>query len=114
MGDAMEMQTDLQTMAYEQRLIKIVRKLPPERVLEVIDFARFLEFQTTSAHGEPVLDEDEGDEEIALENARWDALLATDESQRMLEKMADEAWAEIQAGHARPMAFAEDGEIVPG
>lgn len=52
-------------------------------------------------------------EEIALENARWDALLATDESQRLLEKMADEAWAEIQAGHASLMAFTEDGEICP-
>ncbi len=47
-------------------------------------------------------------------DARWDALLATDESQRLLEKMADEAWAEIQAGLARPMIFTEDGEIAPG
>ena len=52
--------------------------------------------------------------EISAENTRWDALLATDESQRLLEKMADEALAEIQAGHARPMVFTEDGEIAPG
>ena len=58
-------------------------------------------------------DEDESAEEITAEDERWDALLATDESQRMLEKMADEAWAEIQSGRARPMIFAEDGEIIP-
>lgn len=58
-------------------------------------------------------DEDESAEEIAAEDERWDALLATDESQRMLEKMADEALAEIQSGRARPRVFAEDGEITP-
>lgn len=110
----METQTDLQTTVYEHRLIRIVRKLPPERVMEVIDFAQFLESRTTRADSDAILDEDEDEEQIALENARWDALLATDESQHLLEKMADEAWAEIQAGHARPMAFTEDGEIVPG
>jgi len=36
------------------------------------------------------------------------------ESQRLLEKMADEALAEIQAGLAQPMIFAEDGGNVPG
>ena len=49
--------------------------------------------------------------EIAAENAQWDALVATDESQRLLEKMADEAWLEIQAGQARPMIFTEPGEL---
>jgi len=40
--------------------------------------------------------------------------LVTDEPQRLLEKMADEASAEIQAGRARPMVFTEDEEIAPG
>jgi len=47
-------------------------------------------------------------------DARWDALLETEESQRLLEKMADEALTEIQAGLARPMIFTEDGEVTPG
>jgi hypothetical protein len=108
----MEKQTTLQPTAYERELIKIVRRLPPERVSQVIDFAQFLEFQITKTYDDDLLDENE--EEIAAENARWDALLATDESQRLLEKMADEARAEIQAGRARPMVFTEDGEIAPG
>jgi len=30
----------------EQQLLVIVRRLPPERVAELIDFARFVEFRT--------------------------------------------------------------------
>ncbi|MBM3134866.1 MAG: DUF2281 domain-containing protein [Chloroflexi bacterium] len=95
----------LQPTVYEQKLIRIVRRLPPERVTQVIDFAQFLESK---------LDEEESEEEIAADNARWDALLATDEAQRLLEKMADEALADMRAGRARPMIFTEDGEIAPG
>ena len=34
--------------------------------------------------------------------------------QRLLEHMADEAWAEIQAGLATPIEFSNNGEIGPG
>ena len=108
----METQTTF-PVTYEQKLVGIIRRLPPERVSEVIDFAQFLEFQTIQAF-EGLPDEGASEEEISAENARWDALLATDESQHLLEKMADEALAEIQAGHARPLAFTKDGEIAPG
>jgi len=110
----METQTTSLIEAYEQKLMGIAHRLPPERVSQVIDFAQFLEFQITRTDNDERLDEDESEEEIAVENARWDALLATDASQRLLEKMADEAWAEIQAGHARPMVFTADEEIAPG
>jgi hypothetical protein len=100
------MNTTAQAEKYERALIQIVRRLPPERASEVLDFAQFLEFQAARTG--------EGDEAYAEDDARWDALLATAESQRLLEKMADEALSEIEAGQARPMVFAEDGEIVPG
>ena len=58
--------------------------------------------------------DDETEEEIAADEARWDALFATEESQRFLEKMADVVRAEIAAGLTRPMVFTENGEIVPG
>jgi hypothetical protein len=94
------------TEKYEKALIQIVRRLPPERVSEVLDFAQFLEFQVTRTG--------EGDQEYTEDDARWDALLATEESQRLLEKMAGEALSEIEAGQAKPMVFTEDGEIAPG
>jgi hypothetical protein len=107
----METQTVSKPAAIEQKLVEIIRRLPPERVSEVVDFAQFIEFQ---AARKGVPEEEVSEEEISAENARWDALLATDESQRLLEKMADEALAEMQAGRARPMVFTEEGEIAPG
>ena len=58
--------------------------------------------------------QDEGIDEIEADNARWDALLATNESQALLERLADEALAELRAGKTRPMAFTDDGWLVPG
>jgi hypothetical protein len=100
------MNTRVQTEEYERALIQIVRKLPPERVYEVLDFAQFLEFQVAKMR--------ERDQEYTEDDARWDALLATEESQRLLEKMADEALSEIEAGQATPIVLTEDGEIAPG
>jgi hypothetical protein len=100
------MNTTAEAEKTERALIQIVRRLPPERASEVLDFAQFLEFRATKAG--------EGDEAYTEDDVRWDALFATEESQRLLEKMADEALAEIEAGQARPMVFTEDGEIAPG
>lgn len=80
----------------------------------MVDFALSLEFQMIGPSNEELLDEEKNEEEIAAENVRWDALLASDESQRLLKKMADEVLAETQAGNVRPMIFTEDGEIAPG
>jgi hypothetical protein len=100
------METRVETGVYERELLQVVRRLPAERVSEVIDFAQFLEFQMIRGA--------EGEGEFTEHDARWDALLATDESQRWLEKMADEVQADIEAGHTEPMVFTEDGEIAPG
>lgn len=40
-------ETDLQPQRLEEQLIHIVHRLPPERVVQLIEFARFLELQTT-------------------------------------------------------------------
>jgi hypothetical protein len=95
----------------DQTLLRIVHKLPPERVAQVIDFARFLETQTRTA--DPDVSE-ESEDEIAASNVRWDALLASDDAQSLLEQMADEALAAINAGHATPIRFTDDDEIAPG
>ena len=95
---------------YEQTLIKIARILPPDRVEQLIDFARFLEAQIMS---EDLLEEEDA-AIVEAENAQWDALLATDEAQALLEQLANEALAEDQAGRTRPMAFDDEGRIVPG
>ncbi|MBX3052972.1 MAG: hypothetical protein KF753_15930 [Caldilineaceae bacterium] len=98
------------TEAQEQTLIHIIRSLPPNRVEQLVDFAHFLEAQVI----EQDLETDESEEEIAVDNDRWDALLASDESQKLLKKLADEALAEHRAGKTRPMKFTDEGRIVPG
>jgi hypothetical protein len=95
---------------YERTLIEITRVLPPNRVEQLVDFARFLEAQLLSE----ALLQDEDAAEVEADNARWDALLASEKSQAMLEKMANEALTEHRAGKTRPIAFNDEGKIVPG
>jgi hypothetical protein len=58
--------------------------------------------------------QDESINAIEADNARWDALFATDESQALLERLADEALADYRGGKTKPMAFTDDGRLVPG
>lgn len=59
-----------------------------------------------------MVDEQEDLSDIEAENARWDAILATEESQALLEKLASEALAEHRAGKTRPMVFDDEGRVV--
>lgn len=95
----------------DHQLLKIARSLPPGRAAQLVDFARFLEAQYLE---ESMEWQDESVDRIEADNARWDALLASDESQALLERLADEALAELRAGKTRPMAFTDDGRLVPG
>ena len=104
----MNMHTGI-SQEYERILINIVRVLPPNRAEQLVEFARFLEAQILS---EELLQE-EGITEIEADNARWDALLAADEAQTLLEKLADEALEEHRAGKTKPMAINDEGRIVP-
>ena len=52
---------------YERILINIVRLLPPHRVEQLVDFARFLEAQILSE----ALIQEEDLAEIEADNARW-------------------------------------------
>ncbi len=95
---------------YEKTLINIVRDLPPNRVEQLVDFARFLEAQMLAE----ALFQEEDVTGIEADNARWDALLATDEGQTLLDKLAHEALAEHRAGQTKPMTFNNKGRITPG
>ncbi|HOW74513.1 MAG TPA: hypothetical protein P5102_12360 [Candidatus Competibacteraceae bacterium] len=94
----------------EQILIKIIRNLPPSRVDELLDFARFLEGQILAEK----LTQGEDSAQIEADNDRWDALLATDESQKMLECLSNEALNEHRSGKTKPMKFSNKGRIMPG
>jgi len=92
----------------------IVRKLPPERGSQLLDFARFLAFETFQTTDLDFLEDESDLENTYTEaDARWDALLASEEGQVALDKLADEALADLHAGMASPMVLTEDGELAP-
>jgi len=105
----MKVKTALQPSAYEQELINIVQTLPVERIVQILDYARYIQSQTIKDFG--LLDDDETEEEILADEARWDAQFAA--TQDGLKKMADKVRAEIRAGRTMPMVFTKDGRLTP-
>lgn len=96
-------------MKDEQTLVNVLRALPPERITQLIDFARFLEAQTLVEE----LAAAESTAEIEADIAKWNALLASKEAQELLDKLADEALEEHKAGQTWPMPFTDEGRIAP-
>ena len=89
------MQTTLQVTTYEQTLVGIARALPPERVVQLVDFARFLQVQQVKARDQDAL------AGFASEKERTDAALWRTQfagSLDVLEQLASEALAEDRAG----------------
>ncbi|RLT44403.1 MAG: hypothetical protein DWI57_03295 [Chloroflexi bacterium] len=106
----MQIQTEVYPPGFERTILTILRHLPPERGQQLLTFARFLAFETFQTTELDFLDDET---EETDNDARWDALLASDVGQNALDRLADEALAAIRAGESRPIAFGADGEIVP-
>ena len=86
--------------AYEQTLISIARTLPPDRIEELVNFARFLQILSTTPS--------------ALESEdEWDMLLAKPEAQRVMTEMAREAREEFRAGRAPDITSTKGGRLAP-
>lgn len=87
-----------QVLSPEQTILDILRKLPIDRQKQIVDFARFLEFQ------EPIKESED--------DAKWERLFASEASERFLSKMAEEVRKEIDAGKGRAIVIKE-GEFRP-
>jgi len=101
------METTLPLSSYEEILMGIVRSLPAERVVQILDYARYIQSQTDG-----LLNEDETEEEIRADEAHWNSQFAA--TQDGLKKMADKVRAEIRAGRTMPMVFSKEGKMVSG
>ena len=97
------------TSDYEQALASIVRSLPIERIVQILDFARYIQSQTMEDFG--FSDDDVPEDEIDADEMRWDAQFAA--TQEGLEKMAHRVLAHIRAKRTKPMVFTKDGQISP-
>ncbi|MBS1250224.1 MAG: hypothetical protein MAG431_01814 [Chloroflexi bacterium] len=104
----MAKQADTQTTPYEQKVISIMRRLPIEYNVQLVNFAHFLELQTTQDYQE-LLDENNfqsGDE-------KWEKLLTKPEAKHIMRKMAMEAREEYQAGKTTDIGSTENGRLKP-
>jgi hypothetical protein len=90
------------TTSLEETVLEVLRQLPAERQKQVLDFARFMEHQVSIPED---ADEVDGD-------ARWEELFASEKSQLALEKMAEQARADIKAGRMTNIDIV-DGELKP-
>ncbi|MDY0092873.1 MAG: hypothetical protein RBT80_09265 [Candidatus Vecturithrix sp.] len=103
----MAVQTNVLT-SYEQELIRIIHTLPVERIAQVVDFARYVE---TQAREDFISLDDEQEEDILADEARWDAQFSA--SQDGLTRMADRVRQEIRAGRTQGMKFTKKGGMKP-
>ncbi len=104
----MTMTTTSQSPTAEQTVIRILRHLPPERARQLVDFARFLEFQTTARYTEWL---EETEETIRTSEEQWDQLLAGPAAKDLLRDMAREAREEYQAGQTTDIELTDDGRL---
>lgn len=110
----METQTTFQSSGHEQTVISIMRKLPPERILQLVDFAQFLKFQTTRIYDDWLDEEEtETEDEIRANEEKWDKLFAKPEAKRVMREMAREAREDYRAGRTTDIATTEDGRLAP-
>ncbi len=107
----MNAQPALRYSTSEEAVINIMRRLPPERVSELVDFARFLEFRATERYEDWV---EIQSEQAASAEQRWDELFARPEAKQLMRQMAREAQADYQAGRTTEIVEAEDGRLAPG
>ena len=96
----------MQAVTHEQTVLRIMRRLPPERVAELVDFANFLSALADKDHNETERDESAGDE-------RWESLLAQPESKTLLRNMAREAAEDYRAGRTTDISVTKDGRLSP-
>lgn len=100
--------SDVQTSTYERAVISIMHRLPPEQVAQLVNFAYFLELQTTQEYKQWLKEEspEAGDE-------KWEVLLAKPEAMRVMRDMAREAREEYRARRTTDIEITEDGRLAP-
>ncbi len=108
MGEVMGKST-MTSSVYERTVIDIMRRLPPGQVRQLVNFAHFLELQTTEKYEEWLEEEKPNDDEEKRER-----LFAKPEARRVMREMAREAREEYKAGRTTDIKVTEDGRLAPG
>ncbi|MBM3129635.1 MAG: hypothetical protein FJ009_13545 [Chloroflexi bacterium] len=90
-----------------QQVIDLVLTLPPDRLISVYDFARYVKSHPLTAVAEFF---DATEDEIRADEEQWDQQFAT--SREELRAIAREAAEEFRAGRTKPMEFTPEGRLV--
>lgn len=104
--EVMNMTTQLTRLqvGFEEALLGAVRGLPPQRAVQVLDFARWL--RTQAEPGESLTDDTT--EKLQVEEALWDQVYL--ENRETFRVMAREALEQYEAGETQEM-FIRDGRL---
>ncbi len=97
----------------EQTVIRIMRKLSPERVSDLVDYARFLEFRATERYQDWLEAAREQDDPSGAADQRWEELLARPAARQLMRQMAQEAREDYLAGRTTEIVETEDGQLAP-
>jgi len=104
-----DMKTEtVRTLVYEKTIISIMRDLSTDRVSQLVDFAKFLQNQSTVNK----LDE-KAKEKIRTGEEKWNKLFADPEAKQMMREMANEAIEDYRTGKTTEIAITEDGKLEP-
>jgi len=110
-GDAewRKMMTRIQyPIDYEDAIATLIRELPTERAAQLYDFARFLREESRSVAESPLTEDDISEEELAVEDAVWEASLARHADR--FAALKAQAKSDVKAQKAVPL-FNERGEF---
>jgi hypothetical protein len=110
----METQTAYQSLTPEQTVIRIMRRLAPERVAALVDFARFLEYRAAEDIGDWPEIENAATDQAGDADQRWEELFARPEAKEVMRQMAREAREDFYAGRTTEIVDTEDGRLAPG
>lgn len=92
----------------EQELIYLIQHLPIHRVSQLIDYARYIQYQSqVSISGE----EEESEEAVLADEALWEAEFAA--SQNGLQRMAEQAREQVRSGNFASIRFTQEGKMAP-
>ncbi len=90
-----------------------MRRLPPERVSQIVDFAQFIELRAIKKRDDWLDEEEtETEEEICASEEKWDKLFAKPEAKRVMREMAREAREDYHAERTTDIAIT-DGRLTP-
>lgn len=106
----MKTETLLPVTSDEQQFLMMIRRLPTASVLQLIEFARFLEFKIQCQNQ---VTEPDNRVNLQEQNDPWDNLLAQPKAKRRLRELAQEALVEERNGHTTEIKVTPDGRLAP-